>query len=173
MKKISLRVISAFLSFVMVFLLIPFSTMTVAAEGVAAVDSSSAFNDQASQLGRVYNMLGNTYIEGDGSMRQIFKSTNGITIDFNSNNAGGESKTTFVSSVSDYFSNASQSMNVEVGAGSEASAKIKLKMVELNVSQKFELNMKTSVSGGNSSETHNSTEYMLFECIYRIGTWCF
>ncbi len=171
MKKRSLRIISAFMAFVMVFLLIPFNTMTVVAEGGATVDSSSAFNDQASQLGRVYNMLGNAYIEGDGSTRQIFKSTNGITVDFNSNNAGGESKTTFISSVSDYFSNESQSMNVEVGTGSEASAKVKIMMVELSVSQKFELNMKTSVSGGNSSETHNSTEYMLFECIYRIGTY--
>ena len=157
------RMLSAFLAVVMVL-----TTMPLSGIEVNAATTITTVNDMG-KLGSGFNMLGDKYL-GDAPMRQIFVSTSGITAQFDSNPVS-KSSYSYITSVSDYFSNEAQTIKVGFGMGSEASAKLTIKIVELNLSQKYKLDFSTTNGGTSSSNTSDSTEYMLLEYMHQIGTY--
>lgn len=157
------RMLSAFLAVVMVLMTMPLSGIVV-----NAATTITTVNDLG-KLGSGFNMLGDKYL-GDAPMRQIFVSTSGITAQFDSNPVS-KSSYSYITSVSDYFSNEAQTIKVGFGMGSEASAKLTIKIVELNLSQKYKLDFSTTNGGTSSSNTSDSTEYMLLEYMHQIGTY--
>ena len=164
MKKKFLRIMSGFLSAVMIALLIPFSAISV-----LAVDTITDVNEMG-KLGSTYNMLGNQYI-GTADMRRVFDDVSAITVQFDGSKAESKANYTYITSISEYFQNESSSMKVGFGTGSEVSMKLTVKMVELNLTQKNMLNISSGRDESSSSSKKETEEYMLFECYRKIGTY--
>lgn len=147
----------------MVLTLLPLGSMVAN----AAVTITSV--DGLGKLGSGFNMLGDRYL-GDVPMRQIFVSTSGVTAQFDSNPISTSSYS-YITSMSDYFSNEASTINVSFGMGSEASAKLTIKIVELDLEQKYRLDISSSNSSSSSSFNRDETEYMLLEYMHQIGTY--
>lgn len=162
-RNVCLKSLSLFLAAVMMVTMLPLAGIVV-----GAATAITSVNDMG-KLGSGFNMLGDKDI-GDAPMRQVFVGTSGITAQFDSNPASRSSYSS-ITSVSEYFKNESNAMNLDFGFGSEANAKLEIKFVELNLSQKYKLNV--SVDNENSSSSNNSktTEYMILEYIHQIGTY--
>ncbi len=167
MKKKFFRIISAFLSFVMVFLLIPFSTTTVKA--------ASWLNtiEDLDYLGNTYNMLGDEYFE-KSNFRNIFNNNADMSLikaQFDDSNASSSSQYSYITSLSEYLKNESSALGIELGVSSEASAKLKMGFAEVELKEKYELSISSTTSGSSSSSGSNQNEYMLFDYSWKYGTY--
>lgn len=138
MKKRSLRVISAFLSFVMVFLLIPFGAITVTAQSITTTENMG-------KLGYGFNMLGDDYLSSSSVRLPIFTSMEGINADFASDSYT-TTNFTYISSMASYIENESLKWNASVDANA------RMKLVALDIKAKFGMASTTSSSGSESSE---------------------
>ncbi len=156
MKKMDTkRLLSAFLAFVMVFLLIPFSAITIQA---AKIEISAG---DGGYIGKSYNALGNVEFNEDAlTLDDIFVGKDGIFFETRSKN---ETNYTYalVTDFSSYAHNQSKSLDASI----DVSAKIKI--VELGASAKYGMKSSSSSSGEQKSEyivmevTHiENTSYM-------------
>ncbi len=158
------RVTTVFLAVVMVLMTVPLGGIIVsAATTITSVDDMG-------KLGSGFNMLGNKYI-GDAPMLRILISIPDVTSQFDSNNTSTKSSYSYITSVSDYVYNEVEGVNIGFGVGNEVSAKLKMKIVELNLSQKFNIDISKDVSDSASYNSSDTTEYMLLECTRQIGIY--
>ncbi|MGM9597982.1 MAG: bacterial Ig-like domain-containing protein [Eubacteriales bacterium] len=138
MKKKSLRIVSALLSFVMVFLLIPFGAITVTAQSITSIDKMG-------KLGYGFNMLGDDYLSSSSVRLPIFTSMNGINADFASDSYT-TTNFTYISSMSSYIENGSKKWNVSLDAN------VCMKLIALDIKGKFGMAETTSSSDSEHSE---------------------
>lgn len=138
MKKKSLRIVSAILSFVMVFLLMPFGTITVTAQSITSIDKMG-------KLGYGFNMLGDDYLSSSNVRLPIFTSMDGINADFASDSYT-TTNFTYISSMSSYIENGSKEWNASLDAN------VRMKLVALDIKGKFGMAETTSSSDSEHSE---------------------
>ncbi len=153
-KNVLTRVLSAFLAFVMVFLMIP-SSITINAVGTEIYAGDGGY------IGKSYNALGEKAFDEDAlTLDDVFINTNALNFETRPKN-----ETLYTYSLVDDFSSYAYNQSSSLDASIDVSTKIKI--VKLNASAKYGMSSSSSSSGEQHSEyfvmevTHiENTSYM-------------
>lgn len=148
----------------MVLIAIPCFPLTI-----NAVDNITDVN-QMGCLGQTYNMLGDAIIgKGDGT-KNIFVNLDSVTAQFFPYKSS-ESKYTYITSLSEYFLKYGASLNASFGMGYSIEGKLSYKMIEMELSEKYHMDLSGSLLWQGSTNTGKQTEYLLFEHHVETGTY--
>ncbi len=160
MKRTKLRVLSAFLAFIMVFLMVPFGIINVAAADINGITQY----DELDLLGKGYNLLGSQALSSStlSGSSSIFNE-NIMNVDgvYSSRLNGGNTSSysyTYVKDMNSYLRKQSNSLNVNLGMSS------KIKLFSMEAKAKMGITENSEISGS------TQMEYAILKASQKIST---
>lgn len=164
------KLLSLFLTVILILGVLPVGVITSAADS-EKIDILESIGEMGS-LGNGFNLLGDAPINGEkANLRpNILKNTNGINATFE-DAPSNSSSYTYISSMSEYMESLAIESGVSFGVGTEASAKLSIKFVELQLSQSYNMDLSYVKNSSMSSTDKSAKEYMLFELHKGVGNY--